>query len=248
MPDIRLELGFLDHLKTRRLQRRCGPGGVLSLIRLWMYAAASAQDGDLGDMSQEEVEEVAGWDGEAGALFAALEEFGWLERAGKSLRIHDWPDWQPWVVNAPERKKQASHAAEVRWAKQRVCGEDAGSNAGSMLTADAPLPSSPLPSSPKEKNPPNPPVGGNGRDHPKKPRKPRDTSPKHLLGLALAARIGCTPTQAHTQVRALVNSGVSLEDIRDYIETSDPSLDPWDWRKAAYKSIKRSQDLYGDQP
>ena len=40
--DIRLKLDLFEHPKLQKLRRRLGAEGVLSLLRLWLWASAAA--------------------------------------------------------------------------------------------------------------------------------------------------------------------------------------------------------------
>jgi hypothetical protein len=62
--------------------------GVLE--SLWHFAAAYADDGDLGKFSDEDIAEFIGWD-DAKMLLSALESTGWLD----GRQIHDWTEHAP---------------------------------------------------------------------------------------------------------------------------------------------------------
>ena len=65
--DIRLSIGFLDHPKTVKLQRQLGEAGVLSLLRLWLWAAQNRPSGILIGMDEDDIEIAARWEeGERG--------------------------------------------------------------------------------------------------------------------------------------------------------------------------------------
>ena len=158
MADIRLDLGFLDHVKTRRLRARCKADGVLALLRLWCYAAQCAADGLLKDMSPEEVEGVAGWRGRRGTLFSGLCALGWLDETPGGYYLHDWHEWQAWAMHAPKRRARARHAASMRWAMRDACPEQCPEECSEHACSNAPSPAPPPPPPPFP--PPSPPPIG----------------------------------------------------------------------------------------
>ena len=62
--DIRLEIGFQTHWKTKKFLKAHGPQAVLSLVWLWTFAANNHPDGVLGGMTSEDVALVADWPGD----------------------------------------------------------------------------------------------------------------------------------------------------------------------------------------
>ncbi|MDE7064195.1 MAG: hypothetical protein K2O70_01835 [Desulfovibrionaceae bacterium] len=101
--DIRIAVDFFAHHKTRKLKKRIGSDGVLSLIQLWTYAAKIRPDGDLDGMSGEDIELAADWDGEDGAFAAALADVGFLECVDGRFVLHDWVENNPWAVGSDSR-------------------------------------------------------------------------------------------------------------------------------------------------
>ncbi len=78
--DIRIQIGFLDHPKTMRLQLECGPDGVFSLLRLWFFAAQNKPKGVLTGMDEIDIELAAKWTGESGKFVETIlkENCKWL--------------------------------------------------------------------------------------------------------------------------------------------------------------------------
>jgi len=143
--DIRLQIDFFSHTKTIRLRRKYG--AVLALIRLWCWAARHRPSGDLGGLEDRELERIA--EARPGTV-AALVEVGFLAGIQGKRLIHDWADWQPWVVGAPARTAAARAAAAARWANRADADRNADRNAESMRNAcgpqcavDAPTPNPP---------------------------------------------------------------------------------------------------------
>jgi hypothetical protein len=114
--DVRVQTALPRHTKVRKLIRRLGAQGMVSLLWLWLYAADSRQTGVLVGMTAEDIELAAEWPGESGQFVAVLKELRWLDEDDSgALSLHDWADWQPWIVHAPERSESARVAATARW-------------------------------------------------------------------------------------------------------------------------------------
>jgi hypothetical protein len=113
--DIRLQSGLPRHPKLRKLHKRLGGAGVVGLIWLWLFASENHQTGSLDGMEVEDIELAAEWDGEPGKLVETLVELRWLDGESGSFALHDWSDWQPWIIDAPHRSEVARSAANARW-------------------------------------------------------------------------------------------------------------------------------------
>ena len=105
--DFRVNVDFFTHHKTLKLKKRLGGLAVLSLLQLWAYAAKRNPDGDLSDMTPEDIELAAGWDGDDGALTEALIEVGFFDQDDEGIKLHDWAEHNPWVVEADDRSDKA---------------------------------------------------------------------------------------------------------------------------------------------
>ena len=136
MDDIRVSLGFFDHPKTLMLNKSLGLEGVFCLLRLWAFAALYRPTGVLLGMQAEEIELAAKWQGEAGLFFAELKRLHWLDCEGEDPNLHDWKDWQPWIIGATARRAKARKAAQASWSKRQK--SDAPSNAPSKAHSNAP--------------------------------------------------------------------------------------------------------------
>ncbi|MGD0624266.1 MAG: hypothetical protein ABSB32_06045 [Thermodesulfobacteriota bacterium] len=135
--DIRLNIGFLDHPKTVKLEKRLDWPGVKGLLRLWFFCATNKPDGQLVGMDDDDIEIAAKWTGKTGAFIKTLSSIKWLDWNGKFYSIHDWAEHNEYVIHSKEREEKARRAAAARWEKEK----DAPSNAPSMpqvLPKDAP--------------------------------------------------------------------------------------------------------------
>lgn len=108
MQDIRLSLEFFDHPKTEKLRRRLGLEGVISLLKLWIWAAKNRPEGNLSNMDIEDIEIAAEWTGKQGALHNALITLRWLDSdKDDAYRLHDWLDHNEWVADSVMRGDRA---------------------------------------------------------------------------------------------------------------------------------------------
>lgn len=111
--DIRLSCGFLAHPKTRRLRRRHGADAVLALIGLFAWAAQNRYDGNLAGLTDEDIEDVADWDGAPGALVAALVDLRWLDGSPGHRVIHEWAEHNPYAATKGKRIARAKRCRTV---------------------------------------------------------------------------------------------------------------------------------------
>ena len=147
--DIRLKVTFPNHHKIKKLYRRLGPQGPLSLIYLWLYVAENKPNGVLSGMDEEDIELAAQWNGDAGVMLVALLDLCLLHKQADAYSVHDWKDNNPYAFHAPIRSERAKKGAEARW-KKHAQNQDV--NASSMPVASTSNAPSPSPSpSPKEK-------------------------------------------------------------------------------------------------
>ncbi|MFH1155152.1 MAG: hypothetical protein V1793_15180, partial [Pseudomonadota bacterium] len=186
--DIRLAIGFLDHPKTIKLRRKLGFGGVECLLRLWFFAAQYKHDGKLIDLTEEDIEIAAQWNGEPGVFVQTLVDLRWLDVCGNApgnavsnpssnadsnppacYELHSWEDNNGYVAHAKARSDRAKTAASARWGDktrksqqtEKLMDKDshATSNANRNACCNAPNPSpSPNPTPNPKKSPPSPPT------------------------------------------------------------------------------------------
>ena len=102
--DIRLSVNFFSHLKTLKLERRCGKEAVLCLLKLWVWAAVNQPSGDLSGYCSEDLELFSGWTGERGEFVRGLRDIGWLDGEEKSYHLHGWGEFQTWVTGTARRE------------------------------------------------------------------------------------------------------------------------------------------------
>ena len=105
--DIRVDVNFFKHPKTIKLERQCGLDGIKCLLILWMWAASNRPEGDLKGINEEDIELVAEWRGEKGALLAALTGLRWLDAADGQYSLHNWADRNAWVASSVTRGDKA---------------------------------------------------------------------------------------------------------------------------------------------
>ncbi len=125
MDDIRLDAGFFDHPKTKRLMRRLGLEGVVALIKLWIYASRYFPKGILTGLTAADVAEGAEWPGGPEAFISALVDAGGPGKAGfldavdGTFVLHNWKVRNRFAYFRPERSAQAQRANDARWFKRR---------------------------------------------------------------------------------------------------------------------------------
>lgn len=83
--------------------------------RLWSWTQVYASDGRFSADLVAALESELGWTGSSGSLAAALEKTGWLDRSGDVLAVHDWPEYQGYLVKKAKKdadKKRKRRARE----------------------------------------------------------------------------------------------------------------------------------------
>lgn len=123
--DMRLDIDFVDHPKTKRLIRTAGFEGFYCLLKLFSSVAKAYPKGELTGCDQYDIENLADWRGKSGLLFEALTDpdFYFLEKIGDHWRVHEWDVHQPWVFNSKERSEIARQNVKKRWEKPEVSYE-----------------------------------------------------------------------------------------------------------------------------
>lgn len=79
-----------DHPDYLLLKKAVGDCAMESLIRLWGHCQSNRRGENWAGKGLDYVETVARWDGERGALFRALQDYGWIEVINEGVRIHNW--------------------------------------------------------------------------------------------------------------------------------------------------------------
>lgn len=141
IPDIRLMVSFFDHPKIKRLHKELGAEGILSLIRLWLWAAINRPLGELENMTADDIGVVAQWPDSAKFL-RTLKKIGLIEKNPEKshYKIHNWEKHQPWVYNGPVRSEIGRIAAQAKWDKRRNEIGDANSENGHCSDDERALP------------------------------------------------------------------------------------------------------------
>ena len=105
--DIRVELGFFDHRKTRKLIDRFGLESAWGLLRLWAFAARSRPTGVLSEMSDEDIAMEMHIDGKVNVSdlmqFISGSDCKWLDKKGEWFSLHDWHVHNPWAAGSDDR-------------------------------------------------------------------------------------------------------------------------------------------------
>ncbi len=119
--DIRLAIGFWDHPKIVKLERRTGLEGVKSLLLLWQWVAQYRPNGYLLGTDWEDIEIASRWHGEGGKFASVLEDLRLIDplEGEKGYRIHDWEEHNPWASEAKKREDEARLLSLKRWDREK---------------------------------------------------------------------------------------------------------------------------------
>ena len=106
--DFRISVKFYSDLRTAQLKKRLGCEGIAALTFLWCWAATYKPTGILSDMTEEQIEIAAKWDGEEGKLVPTLLELQWLEKSvDGTYSLYKWAEENSWAANAENRSDKA---------------------------------------------------------------------------------------------------------------------------------------------
>ena len=139
--DIRISIGFKNHTKTKKLKRKLGADGVLSLIYLWTYTGQHKyKTGLLSDMDAIDIAEESGWKGDPELFVRTLVEVGFLDRTGSGeYQIHDWEIHNQWATEADLRVEKALKAVKATRRYQQAHDQPEPDNGKSDNPQDEPL-------------------------------------------------------------------------------------------------------------
>ncbi|NCB72845.1 MAG: hypothetical protein EOM45_13825, partial [Clostridia bacterium] len=128
--DMRIDVDFVDHPKTKRLIRMTGFEGFYCLMKLFSIAAKIYKRGELKNLDASDIEDLTGWTGEQGKFVEALldPKICFLEHEGDLFIIHDWDVNQPWIYGSEARSEKARKAINARWDKDKDDTQDDSSN------------------------------------------------------------------------------------------------------------------------
>jgi hypothetical protein len=112
--DARISAGLPEHPKTKKLIRKMGQAAGWNLVRLILWAAGNRSDGDLTNLSVEDIEIAADWNGTPGDFVAALVEVRFLDGEDGEYTLHDWSEHNPWAAGAEQRSHKARWNAVCR--------------------------------------------------------------------------------------------------------------------------------------
>jgi len=103
---------LFEHVKLRKLCRLLSiprPHAIGYLECLSHYVGNHHYDGDLSNMSDDDIEEAAEWQGEPGKFLAACIEVRLIDRDAAGTRLHDWLDWRPDYVRKRAQRRTTAH-------------------------------------------------------------------------------------------------------------------------------------------
>jgi hypothetical protein len=104
-----------NHRKTLRLCRFLNisrPLAIGHLHLLWHWGLDNVpSNGDLGDITDEEIEMAAMWDGERGAFASALVLAGFIDVTESGRKLHDWWDYAGKLLDRRERDRERKRSS-----------------------------------------------------------------------------------------------------------------------------------------
>lgn len=144
--DIRLSVTFPNHPKIIKLQRRLESQAVVSLIYLWIHVAQNKSSGVLANMSAEDIEIAAQWNGQPDAFVKTLVELRLLDHENNTYTVHNWEKNNPYAFHASDRSAKAIKAAQARWGNKQNDNPQCSEHKQAMQEEDTSNAPSPDPS------------------------------------------------------------------------------------------------------
>ena len=146
MADIRLATDFFDHPKTLMLQADHGAEAVLSLQRIWCWAATNRSKGILRGLDKKRLMIIARC---SEAVIDSMIKEGFIDHKKNIYSLHNWKKNQSYAFYAEERSAKARKAAKARYSaktkKKEPCSEHARGIAEKVLKQDSSTAPSPDP-------------------------------------------------------------------------------------------------------
>lgn len=130
--------GVESTLKFKKLKRRLGlpEWQAIGLLEsIWKLTRTSAQAGDIGRHSNEDIAAAIEYEGDADLMIEALVETGWLDTDPEyRLVVHDWSHHVPTYLRGNFAKHQKTFADVVAKQRKSVVKNGATSNVLPNLT------------------------------------------------------------------------------------------------------------------
>jgi hypothetical protein len=110
--DIRIKTSFFRNLKTKKLEKKAGPEGIISLLKLWLYVAEYKSDGLL-DLTEEDILLICETDNKD--FVSILVELKFIDVDENGYKIHDWEEHNGYCASHKIRSKKAKENVMKRW-------------------------------------------------------------------------------------------------------------------------------------
>lgn len=139
MPYLNIDLDFMTHPKTLRLESQLGGHRAMLLpIKLWIHAGKyHSDDGYLKGYNEVTIARALGYDyREATKLVEALTISGFIVKKKDGYQVHDWSDHNGHLAIFRERAKTA---AQARWSKAKGANNPPPPSEGAKKASKQPL-------------------------------------------------------------------------------------------------------------
>lgn len=143
---IELHQGVRDNKKTMRLAKLLCVSKVASvghLVFLWLWALDNCQDGDLSKLTDDEIADAAGWEGDPKLFVDSLKTAGWIDKG--TTELHDWFEYAGKLIAQREIQREQTNERvkryrdKVKKGKTNECNADVTrSSNGDVTLCNAP--------------------------------------------------------------------------------------------------------------
>jgi DnaD/phage-associated family protein len=113
---IELHQNIRDNKKTMRLSKLLKINKVQTvghLVFLWLWSLDNCQDGDLSKLTEDEISDAAGWDGESRLFIDSLKTAGWIDK--ETMEIHDWFEYAGKLIAQREIQREQTNERVKRY-------------------------------------------------------------------------------------------------------------------------------------
>lgn len=122
---------FLDHWKTRLLVDELAGDELapLYLIRLWAHCQTKKTH-RLGRVSASAIKSICRYKGDAGALWLALQNSGYVIVKNEQVEVHEWSKYNQGLITSWENGKKGGRPKKPTGNPQDTCGVPAANPEG----------------------------------------------------------------------------------------------------------------------
>jgi DnaD/phage-associated family protein len=113
---IELHQSVRDNKKTMRLSKLLKINKIQAvghLVFLWLWALDNCQDGDLSKLTDDEIADAAGWEGESALFVDSLKTARYIDK--DTMELHDWFEYAGKLIAQREIQREQTNERVKRY-------------------------------------------------------------------------------------------------------------------------------------